>query len=161
MAQNGLPQELDVRLRLGPIASPLNSVSPSAKLILGAAHCHDDPGFVGIDWPREFHPQLLDFYAKKLLLPGWAGLVSLEEAEYIRSRLEADAKLRRRWHIRRRKVPLSLVAERAYPKDPEAARRHMKAEQARACRRMASAAKMSPAANTVGTKTGANMKENP
>jgi len=88
-------------------------------------------------------------------------LLSIEEAEYIRSRLETNAKLRRRWYIRRKKVPLSLVAERAYPEDPEAARHHMKAQQAQARRKIASAAKMSPTANRVGTKTGANTKGTP
>jgi len=92
---------------------------------------------------------------------GWAGLLSIEEAEYIWRRLETNAKLRRHWHIRRKKVPLSLVAERSSPEDPEAAHRHMKAQQAQARRKIASAAKMSPTANRVGTKTGANTKTPP
>jgi len=92
---------------------------------------------------------------------GWAGLLSIEEAEYIWRRLETNAKLRRHWHIRRKKVPLSLVAERSSPEDPEAAHRHMKAQQAQARRKIASAAKMSPTANRVGTKTGANTKNPP
>jgi len=159
VAQEGLPQEIDVHVDPHPIPNPSEHVISSAKLTLNSAHRHNEPGLVGIDWPRDLIPQPQDFCARKLLQPGRAGLLSLEEGEYIRSRLEADAKLRRRWHIRRRKVPLSLVAERSYPEDPGAARRHMKAEQVRACRRMASVAKMSPAANTVSTKTGANMKE--
>lgn len=161
MAQEGLPREIDVHVDPGSISNLPKHVISSAKLTLNPAYRHNELGLVGIDWPRELDPQLHDFYSRKLLQPGWAGLLSLEEAEYIRSRLEADVKLRRRWHIRRRKVPLSLVAEKAYPEDPEAARCHMKAQQARACRRMASAAKMSPEANTVGTKTGANRKEKP
>ncbi len=138
MAQEGLPQELDVHFHPGAPPSLLTS----------------------IDWLRESDARLYEFYASKLLEPGWAGPVTLEEAEYIRSRLEADARLRRRWHIRQRRVPLSIVAERSYPEDPEAARRHMKAHQAQARRRMLSAAKMSPVATTVGTKTGASMREN-
>ena len=161
MEQEGLPQEIDVHVDPGPLPNPPKHVISSAKLTLNPAHRHNEPGLMGIDWPREFDPQLHDFYARKLLEPGWAGLLSLKEAEYIGSRLEADARLRRRWHIRRRKVPLSLIAERSYPEDPEAARRHMKAQQAQACRKIASAAKMSPAANTVGAKTGANTKEIP
>ena len=82
----------------------------------------------------------------------WAGLLTLDEAEYIKLRLEGDSRLRRRWHISRKKVPLSLVAERAYPENPMAARLHIKAEQAKARRRIASNHKMSPVANTVSKR---------
>ena len=132
MAQEALPQEIDVHVDPDPIPNPSRRIISSAKLTLNPAHRHNEPGLVGIDWPRESDTQLHDFCARKLAQPGWAGLVSLEEAEYIRRRLEADAKLRRRWHIQRKKVPFSLVAERSYPDDPEAARRHIKAQQAQA-----------------------------
>ena len=67
-------------------------------------------------------------YEPKLLVPGWAGLLSLEEAEYIRKRLQENAGLRRRWGIRRKVVPLLLIAEKAFPENPPAARKRMKAE---------------------------------
>jgi len=86
-------------------------------------------------WPREEDPQLRDFYASNLLQPGWGGLLTLEEARYVRDCLERDARLRRRWGIRRHQVPLSLIAEKAYPEDPAAARRHIRVEQARARRK--------------------------
>ena len=98
-------------------------------------------------------PKLLKFYKKKLLKPGWAGLLTLSEAEYIRQCLERNSRLRQRWHIRRRKVvPLSLIAQKAFPENPPAARKHMKAEQAKARRRTASKHKMSPAANTASKR---------
>jgi len=87
-----------------------------------------------IGWDREGDPQLHDHYARKLLKPGWGGLLALAEAEYIRDCLEQDSRLRRRWGIRRKKVPLSLIAEKAYPEDPAAARWHIAAEQRRARR---------------------------
>jgi len=111
-------------------------------------------------WDRELNADLHELYATKLLEPGRGGLLTLEEAEYIRGRLEADVRLRRRWRIRRRRVPLSLVAERAYPEDPEAARRHIKAQQARARRRRLSAGEMSPTADTIATTTRPSTRKN-
>ena len=87
-----------------------------------------------IGWDRERDPKLHDHYARKLLEPGWAGLFTLAEAQYIKRVLERDGMLRRRWGIRRKKVPLSLIAEKAYPEDPAAARWHIAAEQRRARR---------------------------
>ena len=37
-----------------------------------------------IGWNRQLDPELYDFYARNLLEPGWAGLLALAEAEYIR-----------------------------------------------------------------------------
>ena len=54
-----------------------------------------------IGWNRQLDPELYDFYARNLLEPGWAGLLALAEAEYIRDCLEQDSKLRLRWGIRR------------------------------------------------------------
>ena len=62
----------------------------------------------------------------RLLIPGWAGVLTLEEAAYIGEHLAQDAKLRRLWHIRRRKrYPLQLIAEKALPQDPAEGRRLM------------------------------------
>ena len=72
---------------------------------------------------------------KKLLQPGWAGLLTLEEAEYIRAKLEANLTLRRQWGIRGKgRIPLTRIAEKAYPEDPQAARQHIQKERA-ACAR--------------------------
>lgn len=95
-----------------------------------------------------------DFYASNLLQPRWGGLLTLEEARYVHDCLERDSKLRRRWGIRRKKVPLSVVAEMAFPEDRAAARRHIEAEQARARRKMPARTKMSPAADTEGKRAG-------
>ena len=102
---------------------------------------------------READTELHGLYAKKLLIPGWGGLLSLAEAEHIRGCLEDSVGLRRRWRIHWKRAPLSLVAEKAYPEDPAAARRHIQAEQARARRKSRSQAKMSPRANRLTTKT--------
>lgn len=97
-----------------------------------------------IGWDRSLDPELHDFYCRKLLEPGWGGLLSLPEAQYIRDRLEQDGRLRRCWGIRRKVVPFSVVAGKAFPENPAAARRHIRAQQARVRRRMRSKAKMSP-----------------
>ena len=61
---------------------------------------------------------------ERLLIPGWAGALTLIEAEYIASQLAINAKLRRLWKIRKRKrYPLQLIAERAFPQDPTEGRR--------------------------------------
>ena len=62
----------------------------------------------------------------KLLIPGWAGALTLKEAEFIAGRLAVDAKPRRLWHIRKRKrYSLQLIAEKAFPQDPAEGRRNM------------------------------------
>ena len=45
-------------------------------------------------------PQLLSFYQKKLLEPGWAGELSPDEFAHIRSQLQQSSSLRRRWGFR-------------------------------------------------------------
>jgi len=70
-------------------------------------------------------------YPARLLEPGWAGILSLDEAEYIKCHLERNVGLRRRWRIKRKKVPITMIAEKAYPENPIAARRHIKKEQQR------------------------------
>jgi hypothetical protein len=63
---------------------------------------------------------------RRLLQPGWAGLLSLAEAEFIADALAEDAGLRRRWGFgQRKRYPLALIAEKAFPEDPKAARTHI------------------------------------
>jgi hypothetical protein len=112
-------------------------------------------------WPREANPELHDLYARKLLEPGWAGLLTFGEAAYIQSRLEADARLKRKWVIRYKRPPLSQIAEKAYPEDTTAARRHMRAEQTRGRRKTHSKGKMSPAADMIDATTKTSRGENP
>ncbi len=45
-------------------------------------------------------PDLLSFYRKKLLEPGWAGGLDSVELAYIKSQLRQSASLRRRWGFR-------------------------------------------------------------
>ena len=71
----------------------------------------------------------------RLLKPGWAGVLGLDEAMHIQACPVRDAKLRRRWGIGRKVPPLTIIAEKAYPEDPAAARRHIRAELAKARRR--------------------------
>jgi len=42
-------------------------------------------------------PELLAFYCKRLLEPGWAGELGPDELAYIKSELKQSASLRRRW----------------------------------------------------------------
>jgi hypothetical protein len=99
------------------------------------------------------------YRSKKLVEPGWAGLLTLEEAEYIRQRLEKDAKLRRAWGIRGKgRIPLLAIAVRAFPEDPAAARLEMKSEMAQARRRERPATtQLSPNTDTVKNRTGGRM----
>ena len=79
------------------------------------------------DWPAADDPKLHDYYARNLLTPGWGGLLTLREALYIQGHLERDPNLRKRWGIPGRgRVPLIAIAERAFPEDPEEARRNMR-----------------------------------
>lgn len=71
----------------------------------------------------------------RLLEPGWAGVLTLEEARFIQQSLRADRMLRRSWHIRGRSCPLSKIAERAFPENPEKARQHILNEMSAANRR--------------------------
>jgi hypothetical protein len=43
------------------------------------------------------NPDLLSFYRKKLLEPGWAGELDSVELAYIKSELRQSASLRRKW----------------------------------------------------------------
>jgi len=42
-------------------------------------------------------PELLAFYRKRLLEPGWAGYLNPDELAYIKTQLRQSASLRRRW----------------------------------------------------------------
>jgi hypothetical protein len=78
-------------------------------------------------------PQLQELYSRKLLEPGWAGLLTLEEAEYIAEHLATDARLRRAWGFSGRETfPLSQIAAKAFPENPRQARSHMAAQQSTA-----------------------------
>lgn len=45
-------------------------------------------------------PELLRFYKKKLLIPGWAGQVTDAEARYIAAQLKNSPILRAKWNTR-------------------------------------------------------------
>jgi hypothetical protein len=61
---------------------------------------------------------------KRLLKPGWAGLLGLNEAAYIQSALEKNGTLRRLWGFNKN-VHLSGIARRAYPEDPRGAVKYL------------------------------------
>ena len=67
-------------------------------------------------WSREKAPVLHDLYAKKLLIPGWAGEADDTEAECIASKLTKSPTLRRQWQVarftRRRKSITPAIAKR-------------------------------------------------
>lgn len=65
----------------------------------------------------------------KLLKPGWAGMLTLEEAEYIQNELRQNVGLRRRWHVKGKTSYLSTIAKKAFPEDPEAGRQHILRQQ--------------------------------
>lgn len=71
----------------------------------------------------------------RLLEPGWAGVLTLDEALFIQSKLREDKALRRSWHIRGKSCPLTKVAAAAFPENTEIARRHILNEMAAANRR--------------------------
>jgi len=54
-----------------------------------------------VGFPREADRELHDHYAKKLLIPGWAGEVTDAEAKYIGDELTKSQKLRLAWGVRR------------------------------------------------------------
>lgn len=67
---------------------------------------------------------------RRLLVPGRAGLLTLEEAEYIKAALVADGRLRRRWGMEdQTRFPLTTIATRAFPENPRAAREHIREQQ--------------------------------
>ena len=57
---------------------------------------------------------------RKLLEPGWAGDLSLDEAVHIACALRKDRGLRRQWGFRKHnQIPLTDIAARALPESPE------------------------------------------
>jgi hypothetical protein len=62
-------------------------------------------------------PELLKFYKKKLLEPGWAGELKPYELAYIKSQLRLSPSLRRRWGFRPSAKRLSEKHIRAVARD--------------------------------------------
>ncbi len=50
-------------------------------------------------WPTERDPALHDFYARKLLIPGWAGEPTDTEAAHIARELTRSPRLRQTWCV--------------------------------------------------------------
>ncbi len=70
---------------------------------------------------------------ERVLEPGWAGVLTLAEAQFIAANLATNRALRRQWKFRKRiRYPLNLIAERAFPEDLVEAVRNMRVEQSRA-----------------------------
>lgn len=68
-------------------------------------------------------PELLAFYQRKLLEPGWAGEWSPDELAYIKSQLKQSAALRRKWGFRPSAKRLSGTRIRAVARDGVSANR--------------------------------------
>ena len=62
-------------------------------------------------------PQLLKFYKKKLLEPGWAGQLKPYELAYIKSQLRQSPSLKRRWAFKPSAKRLSEKHIRAVARD--------------------------------------------
>lgn len=65
---------------------------------------------------------------ERLLRPGRAGLLTLDEAIYIQSQLRENLSLRVLWGLRDKRLPLVRIAEKSYPEDLAAARQSIKKE---------------------------------
>ena len=75
---------------------------------------------------------------RHLLIPGWAGELSLEETRFIQEEIQKDRGLRRRWGFRgKSQVHLTSIARRAYPENPKRAANHIHVEQVREGQRKA------------------------
>lgn len=72
----------------------------------------------------------------ELLEPGYAGILSFDEAEYIRQKLEASESLKRKWGIKG-KITLGKIAAIGCPEASAEARDHIRREMARAVRQNA------------------------
>lgn len=63
---------------------------------------------------------------KRLLEYGWGGLLTLDEAKYIQQKLFNSPRMRRMWKMgRRKRPPLTLIAEKAFPENPKIARKNI------------------------------------
>jgi len=68
-------------------------------------------------------PQLLGFYKRKVLEPGWAGELSPGELTYIKSQLRQSPSLKRRWGFKPSAKRLSELRIRTIARDSLAANR--------------------------------------
>lgn len=66
----------------------------------------------------------------ELLQPGYAGILSFEEGEFIRQKLERSSRLRRIWGIKG-KVTLPKIAAKAYPEGEAEAKALIRREMSR------------------------------
>jgi hypothetical protein len=73
-------------------------------------------GIVTLEGRYRFDTQLLSFYQKRLLEPGWAGELRPDEFAYIKSQLRQSPSLRRRWSFRPSAKRLSESRIRAVAK---------------------------------------------
>lgn len=62
-------------------------------------------------------PELLEFYKRKLLQPGWAGELKPYEFTYIKSQLRQSPSLKRRWGFKPTAKRLSEKRIRAVARD--------------------------------------------
>ena len=62
-------------------------------------------------------PELLEFYRKNLLEPGWAGELDPHELAFIKSKLRQSPSLRRRWGFRPSAKRLSESRIKAVARD--------------------------------------------
>jgi len=62
-------------------------------------------------------PELLQFYKKKTLIPGWAGELSRDGLEYIKSHLRESPSLKWKWGFRPTAKRLSESRIRAVARD--------------------------------------------
>ena len=68
----------------------------------------------------------------RLLEPGWAGELTLEEAKFIQEGIQKDRTLRREWGFKgSAKIPLVRIAEKAFPENPQYGREHIVRERKR------------------------------
>ena len=68
----------------------------------------------------------------QLLQPGFAGEISLDEALFIQKKLEERPALRVKWGLMGDTIPLTAIAARAFPENPEYAKRHIQVLQRKA-----------------------------
>ena len=72
----------------------------------------------------------------ELLRPGFAGILSLDEGEFIRQKIERSSRLRRIWGIKG-KVTLTKIAAVAYPENEAEAKDFIRREMVRGKRQNA------------------------
>ncbi|MBI4339025.1 MAG: hypothetical protein HY680_03635 [Chloroflexi bacterium] len=87
-------------------------------------HDHPAPTLSPVPWPRERDPQLYDHYARRLLVPGWAGELSPEEYGYLHASLLRFNRLRTAWgfpagETRLMEAAIRPVAQQGSPDDAQ------------------------------------------